>query len=135
MKVVSRNIFPEVRLPAGETEVFEIRRKAASLEILVRSLLDDTVTLHISFAHYEVLLETDEGNHSAYWCSGQFKGGIVFEITTGGLLSREQAMPGLLTSAAALSDVHEWFIATSGICVSVVSTTQPFCLLKTQGAN
>nr|WP_312989750.1 hypothetical protein [Comamonas koreensis] len=135
MKVVVRKVFPDIRLPAGETDVFDIRRHATSLEIVVKSLADDTVTLHISFPHYEALLETDEGNHSAYWCSGQFKGGIVFEIAAGGLLSREQAMPGLLTSAAALSDVHEWFIATSGICVSVVSTTQPFCLLKPHGAN
>lgn len=135
MKVVARKVFPEIRLPAGETDVFDIRRHAASLEIVLKSLADDTVALHISFPHYEALLETDEGNHSAYWCSEQFKGGIVFEMEAGGLLSREQAMPGLLTSAAALSDVREWFIATSGRCVSVVSTAQPSCLLKSLGAS
>ncbi|MEJ5149598.1 hypothetical protein [Comamonas sp. MYb396] len=135
MKVVARKVFPDIQLPAGETDVFDIRRQAASLEIIVKSLLDDTVTLHISFPHYEALLEADEGNHSAYWCGGQFKGGIVYEIAAGGLLSREQAMPGLLTSAAALSDVREWFIATSGSCVSVVSTAQPSCLLKSLGTS
>lgn len=98
----------------------------------MKNLVDDTVTLHISFPHYEALLETDEGNHSAYWCSGQFKDGIVYEIAAGGLLSREQAMPGLLTSAAALPDVREWFIATCGCCVTVVSSTQPSYQLHTQ---
>lgn len=131
MKVVARNVFPEVRLASGETDIFEIFRNAASLEIIARSVLDETVTLHISFPHYEALFETDEGNLSAYWCSGQFKDGLIFEIEAGGILSREQALPGLLTCAAALPDIREWLIATSGSCVSVVSVAEPTYRLKT----
>lgn len=131
MKVLARSVFSQARQLVGETDVFEIRRVGASLEIITRSLLDESPSLHVHFAHYEALFETDEGNLPDYWSSGQFKDAEVFEVIEGGLLSREKLAPGLLAVTSALPGIREWLVATSGTCVSILTLVEPSCTLKT----
>jgi hypothetical protein len=114
------------RLPTGETDVFELRREGASLTAIVRPLLDQTVCVEVSFPNYHVLLEADEGDLARHWGSGQFKSGhTVYEILDGGFLSAMKSGPAFLFITPALPNVREWFIATSGVCVTVLSESAP----------
>ena len=112
--------------------MFAFRLSGAKLELEVRGIHPGSeAAIRITFSHYLAFFATDEGDLTRYWGSDQFKDGLVYEILEGGLLWQESQLPGLLAVTAAQPGVREWFISTSGECITVISTTEPLvCLAK-----
>lgn len=127
MNVTARAVAPSCVLPAGECDIFLFQRSGNILELgIQRNLARSAETILVRFERYFSIFMTDEGDLSRYWGTGQFKGsGHLFEILDGGLLWNESQLPGLLTVTAAMPEVREWFVCTTGQCITVISDIEP----------
>ena len=68
----------------------------------------------------------EEGDLTYYWQSGKFDGNfLVYEITAGGWLSKEQSPIDILGVARAGNWLREWFVPTRNFSVTVLSNSQP----------
>ncbi|MDR3395301.1 MAG: hypothetical protein P4L70_09915 [Parasulfuritortus sp.] len=126
-KIYARAVAPSCALAPGECDIFEFHRSGTQLELgIQRNLARTAETIRITFERYFTLFVTDEGDLTRYWGSDMFKGhGHIFEILDGGLLWNESQYPGLLTVTAAMPNVREWFVRTTGECITVISDTEP----------
>jgi len=110
----------------GETDVFNLRVDGHTVLAEVRALVGKGISYSLAFPHHHALFAVDEGDLSRYWVKGQFDcDHFLYEIDDGGLLWQERQAPGILAVSSALPDIREWFVLTSGVCVTVLSTTEP----------
>lgn len=126
-KITRRAVAPSCILPLGECDIFQFQRSGAQLVLGIKgSLPRSSETIQITFERYFSIFMTDEGDLARYWETEKFeRGGHVFEVLDGGLLWNESQLPGLLAVTAAMPGVREWFIGTTGECITVISDVEP----------
>jgi len=76
----------------------------------------------------------EEGDLTYYWQSGKFDGNfLIYEITAGGWLSKEQSPLDILGIARSGDWLREWFVPTKNFSITVLSNSQP-TIERTQNA-
>lgn len=106
--------------------VLEVRFSVVGLYIVVEAFplaASKSVHVEVLFPFHSGFQLLDEGDMPA-WLGGQCyrNGHIVYEVTSGGWLSRASADNGLSIASATC---REWLVVTANECVSIFATAMP----------
>lgn len=122
---------PEAKPISAEYErrdscVLEVRFSVVGLYIVVEVYpLEASKSVHVEvfFPYHSGFQLFDEGD-MPMWLAGQCyrTGHIVYEVTSGGWLSRASAENGLSIASATC---REWLVVTANECVSIFSSATP----------
>jgi hypothetical protein len=124
---IEAKVFGGKRTGKGESEVTALSDSASGLSIVVEAYTqgEPIQRFEIFFESHRGYRALDEGDLQRYEKSETFlQPYCVYQIEKGGWANGEISEPDILNVVKAL-EVKEWFIATTGRCVNVLSGSIP----------
>ncbi|HCD52150.1 MAG TPA: hypothetical protein DEQ34_06875 [Balneolaceae bacterium] len=122
-----QGIGPNQSSERHESDIFSVSDSKDGLTILIDTV-DETgirrdLKIHFKFTYaYRYL---DEGDLAYYWATDAFRDNKhVFRIFSGGWSNGETLENGILTISS-VTEIPEWFIATTNGCLNVLSYNEP----------
>jgi hypothetical protein len=113
---------PKYRWLRGSA-VTEVTSTLSGLRVVLAGPADIDRYVEFHFANPRAFQVMDEGDMLAYWqASGQLDHAL-YRVAAGGWC--ERMADHYLNVTASLTNVHEWLIVSSDLCVSVIAAEPP----------